>query len=147
MVFDNVPQTSEDVRKWLDWFFKQWRKNDFGDWMIFEKANHGPFFIGRCGLRDYEDTNNFEIATSLCECARARGLSREAARFAIRHALQNSNKEKVVAVIKRGNAIAARATKKFGLRYIDDRWHAGRLWQYFEMTARSIYQAEQQVPE
>lgn len=134
MVFNNVPQSTEDVRKWLDMFSAQWRKNGFGDWMVYEKTNSGPIFIGRCGLRDYMDTNNLELATSLCEHGRGRGLALEAGRFAVTQALQSSAKERVVAVIKHGNARSQRAIKKLGFRYIDDRWCYGRLWQYYEIT-------------
>lgn len=146
MVFNNVPQTAEDVRKWLEWFFTQWRKNGFGDWMVYEKANHGPNFIGRCGLRDFGDTGNLELATSLCEQGRGRRLGLEAARFALKHALQSSNKGKIVALVKHGNARSQRTASILGLRYIDDRWHAGKFWQYYELTREQYFsQPEQQV--
>lgn len=145
MVFNKVPQSIEDVRKWLDWFFSQWRKNGFGDWMVYEKANDGPIFVGRCGLRDYEDTNNIELATSLCEHGRGRGLGMEAARFAVTHALQNSTKEKVIALIKHGNARPEPGARKLGLRYIDDRWHAGKFWRYYEMTREDYFSQPHQL--
>ncbi|MET4328641.1 RimJ/RimL family protein N-acetyltransferase [Bradyrhizobium sp. i1.15.2] len=134
VIFNNKPQTTEDVRNWIDVALDQWRKNGFGVWMLYEKAKSGQIFIGRCGLRDFGDTNNLEIATSLSEYGRGRGLSLEAARFAVTHALQNSTKEKIVALIKHGNTRSERATKKMGLHYIDDRWWNGKVWQYYEIT-------------
>ncbi|MDA9445747.1 GNAT family N-acetyltransferase [Bradyrhizobium sp. CCBAU 21360] len=139
MAFNNVPQSIEDVRKWLDMFSGQWRKNGFGDWMVYEKTNSGPIFIGRCGLRDYEDSNNLELATSLCERGRGQGLGLEAALFATTQALQSSTKEKVVAVIKHGNARSERVVKKLGLRYVEDRWRYGRVWQYYETTREEYF--------
>lgn len=133
-IFNKVPQSTEDVRKWLDWFIAQWRKNGFGDWMVYEKTNDGPIFVGRCGLRDYADTDNLELAYAFSEYGAGRGLGPEAARFTITHALRNSTKEKVVCVIAHGNARSERAAKKLGLRYIDDRWYQSRFWQYYEMT-------------
>lgn len=139
MIFKNVPQTAEDVRRWLKWFFAQWRKNGFGDWMVYENLSTGPIFIGRCGLRDYEDTNNLEIATAFVERATGRGLGLEVRRFAVTHALRNSSREKVVSFIRHGNAHAEGATKKLGLRYIEDRLYHGEFWQYYEMTREEYF--------
>lgn len=142
-IFKNVPQTVEDVRKWLDWSLVQWRKNGFGAWMVYEKANDGPIFIGRCDLRDCKHTNNLELAYSLAEHGIGRGLGPEAARFAITHALRSSTKEKVVGLIARGNARAQRAAMKLGLRYVDNRWHSGRLYEYYEMTRAEYFSQPQ----
>ncbi|SFK30338.1 GNAT family N-acetyltransferase [Bradyrhizobium sp. Gha] len=139
VIFNNVPQTLEDVRKWLDWFWARWHKNGFGDWMVYEKTDEGPIFIGRSGLRDYDGTNNLELVTVLAEHGRRRGLGLEARRFGVTHALQNSTKEKVVSVIRHGNVPAERAAKKLGLRYVDDRWYQGKFWQYYEMTRQEYF--------
>lgn len=138
-IFKNVPQNTDDVRKMLDMFLAQWRKNGFGVWMLYEKTNNGPVFIGRCGLCNYEDTNNLEQATALTEHGIGRGLGLEAARFAVTHAFQNSTKEKVVAVIQHRNARAARGARKFGLRYVDDRWHRDKFYQYYELTREEYF--------
>lgn len=146
IIFNNVMQTTEDVREALDTFLAQWRKNGFGFWMLYEKVNNGLIFIGRCGLCDYEDTNNLELRTMLCEHGRGRGLGPEASRFAITHAFRNSSREKVVSVIRHGNAQAVRGAKKLGLRYIDDRRHNGKFWQYYELTRKEFFsQSEPEV--
>lgn len=139
-LFNEVPQSTEDVRKWLDRFIASWRKNGFGDWMVYEKTNDCPIFVGRCGLRDYEDTNNLELAFSFSEYGAGRGLGPEAARFTITHALQNSTKEKVACVIAHGNVRSERAAKKLGLRYSDDRWYQGKFWRYYEMSREEYLQ-------
>lgn len=138
-VFNNVPQSPEDVRKWLDGYLIHWRTHGFGVWMVYEYVNDDPIFIGRCGLRNFGTTNNLELATSLSKQARGRGLAAEASRFAVTHALEKSSKEKVVALITPGNVRAARGTKKFGLRYVDDRWYYDRVWQYYEMTREEYF--------
>lgn len=139
MIFNNVPQTNEHVRKMLDVFLAQWQKNGFGLWMLYEKTKNGPIFIGRCGLCDYEDTNNLESRSVLSGYGAGRGLGAEASRFAIAHALRNSTKDKVVGVIAHANTRAQRAAKKFGWRYIDDRWHKGKFWQYYEITREEFF--------
>ncbi|MCK1583956.1 GNAT family N-acetyltransferase [Bradyrhizobium sp. 168] len=138
-IFRNVPQTIEDVREWLDWYLGQWRKNGVGTWIVYEKSKDGPTFIGRCGLSDYEGTNDLEQATALAGHAVGRGLGAEASRFTITHALQNSAKEKIVILIKHGNARAERGAKKFGWRYIDSRWYKGKFWRYYEMTREEFF--------
>ncbi|WP_271610799.1 GNAT family N-acetyltransferase [Bradyrhizobium sp. CCBAU 21360] len=138
-IYRNVPQTIEHIRKIINMFLAQWQRDGFGFWMVYEKTNHGPIFIGRCGLRDYEDTNNLEFVYVFFERGAGRGLGPEAARFTITHALQNSTKEKVVGVIAHSNERAKQAAKKLGLRYIDDRWHDGRFWQYYEMTREEFF--------
>lgn len=143
VVFKNVPQTIEDVRKWVEWSLAQWRKNGFGAWIVYEKRNDDPIFIGRCGLRDYEGTNNIELSISLVEHGIGRGLGQEAARFAITHALRSSTKEKVVGLIAHGNVRSQRTATKLGLRYIEDRWHSGRLYQYYEMTREEYFSQPQ----
>lgn len=141
--FRNMPQTIEDVRKWLNFFLAQWRTNGFGAWMVYEKADDGPIFIGRCDLRNYQDTNNLELAYLLAQHGIGRGLGPEAARFAITHALQNSTKEKVVGIIGCGNERAHRAATKLGLRYVDDRWQSGELCRYYEMTREEYFSQPQ----
>ncbi|MFB6462851.1 GNAT family N-acetyltransferase [Bradyrhizobium tunisiense] len=84
-------------------------------------------------------SNNLQFGYAFPKYGAGRGLGPEAARFTIMQALRNSNKEKVVGLIARGNARSERAAKKLGLRYIDDRWHNGRLWQYYEMTREEYF--------
>lgn len=145
VIFRNVPQSTDDVRKTLDWALAQWRKNGFGQWMVYEKANDGPIFIGRCGLADYED--DLEFINILCENGVGRGLGAEAARFTITHALQTSSKEKVVGFIAHGNARSERAAKKLGLRYIDNRQYKydGSVRKYYEMTREEYYSKSYEV--
>ncbi|MGY4257636.1 RimJ/RimL family protein N-acetyltransferase [Bradyrhizobium sp. USDA 4516] len=138
-LFNGVPQSTDDVGKWLNRFIATWRKNGFGDWIVYEKTNDGPIFIGRCGLRDYEGTNNLELAYSLTEYGAGRGLGPEAARFTITHALQSSTRKKIACVIAHGNLRSERAAKKLGLRYVDDRWYQRKFWQYYEMTREEFY--------
>ncbi|MER9420809.1 GNAT family N-acetyltransferase [Mesorhizobium sp. M0306] len=137
-IYRNVPQTTEDVHRWVDWLLAQWRKNGFGDWMIYEKVHDGPIFIGRCGLRDYKGTNNLEFAWAFFQNRIGRGLGPEAARFTITHALQNSTKEKVIGFIEKGNTIGEKSANRIGMRYIDDRLYDGKICLYYEMT-RSEY--------
>ncbi|VIO78754.1 hypothetical protein CI1B_74260 [Bradyrhizobium ivorense] len=138
-IFKNVPQTSENVRTWLARYLAQWQKNSFGVWMVYEKTKGGPAIIGRCGLQDFENTNNLEFSYAFLEYRAGRGLGPEAARFTITHALRNSTKEKVVGFIAHGNARAERAAKKLGLRYIDDRLYYDKLFQYYEMTREEYF--------
>lgn len=137
--YKNVPQTAEDVRKWLDRALAQWRKNGFGVWMLYEKRTDGPIFIGRCVLVDYEDTNNLELGLAFFQYGAGRGLGLEAARFAMTHGLRNSTKEKIASVISHGNVRSERAAKKLGFRYVDDRWHDGKFKQYYEMTREEYF--------
>ncbi|MGX9147922.1 GNAT family N-acetyltransferase [Mesorhizobium sp. 128a] len=144
-IFRNVPQSNEDVHKWLDWFLAQWRKNGFGDWMVYEQVDDVPIFIGRCGLRDYEETNNLEFAYAFFQNRTGRGLGPEAARFTITHALQNSTKEKIVAFIGKDNARSQKAAKKLGFRYVDDRFYFGETVKYYEL-AREDYFSQASSP-
>ncbi|CDX45379.1 putative Acetyltransferase including N-acetylase of ribosomal protein [Mesorhizobium sp. ORS 3359] len=139
IIYDNTPQTIEDVLNWIERSLAQWRKNGFGTWIVYEKCVDSPVFIGRCGLRDYADTNNIELSISLLQRGVGRGLGLEAARFAITHALRGSTKEKVVGLIRHCNLRSQRAATKLGLRYIDDRWHDGRFYQYYEMTREEYF--------
>lgn len=134
MVFRNAPQTAEDTRERLRGYLAEWRKNGYGWWMVYEKAKDGPIFIGRCGLRDYED--NLEYGNILAKHGIGRGLGQEAARFTITHALRNSTKEKIIGFISRSNSRAQRAAEKLGLRYVDDRFYKydTGLRHYYEMT-------------
>lgn len=141
-VFENVPQTHDDVRAKLELFLSQWRKNGFGFWVVYEKTANGLVFIGRAGMRDYEDTNNLEFGYVYSEYGSGRGLGPEAAYISMEHALLNSMAEKVVGVITPGNSRAMGAVKKLGLRYIDDRWHDEKFWHYFEMTREEFFEQQ-----
>lgn len=139
VIFRNVPQSIDDIRKTLDWALTQWRKTDFGLWMVYEKTNDGPIFIGRCGLGDYED--DLEFVNILCQHGVGRGLGAEAAHFAITHALRVSSKEKIVGFIAHGNIRSERAAKMLGMRYVDNRQYKydGRFRKYYEMTREEYF--------
>ncbi|MCA1494966.1 GNAT family N-acetyltransferase [Ensifer sp. NBAIM29] len=138
-IYRNVPQTTQDVHKWIDWILAQWSKNGFCDWVVYEKVESGATFIGRSGLRDCKDTNDLEFAYAFFPNAVGRGLGPEAARFTIAHGFQNSTKEKIVGFIEQGNTRADKAAKKFGLRYVDDRPYEGNICRYYEITREDFF--------
>ncbi|MES0056591.1 MULTISPECIES: GNAT family N-acetyltransferase [unclassified Mesorhizobium] len=38
IIYDNTPQTIEDVREWVERSLTQWRKNGFGTWIVYQNA-------------------------------------------------------------------------------------------------------------
>lgn len=145
-IFDNMPQSHADVKVKLELFLAQWRKNGFGFWMVYEKRGGAHVFIGRAGLRDFGEGNDLEFGYVFSSAGAGRGLGAEAARVTIDHALRFSTKERVVGVIAPGNARAIRAAAKIGFRYIDDRWHDGIFWHYFEMTRAEFFRRPSDPP-
>lgn len=139
-IFENIPQSHADVKAKLELYLMQWRKNGFGFWMVYEKRSNAPVFIGRAGLRDFGESNDLEFGYVFLSAGAGRGLGVEAARVTIDHALRFSTKDKIVGVIAPGNERAVRAAAKIGFRYIDDRWHDGKFWHYFEMTRAEFFQ-------
>lgn len=138
-IFEQVPQTPDDVRAKLDLFMSQWQKNGFGFWTVYEKTSRGLVFIGRAGCRDYEDTAYLDFGYVYSQYGSGRGLGPEAAYATMDHALRHSTAPKIVGVITPGNSRATAAVKKLGLRYIDDRLHDGKIWHYFEMTRDEFF--------
>jgi ribosomal-protein-alanine N-acetyltransferase len=140
-IYGGQPQRLADVEMQLKIFLSQWRENGFGFWMVYEKrAGSEPCFIGRAGLRNFEDTEDLEFGYVFCAAGAGRGLGPEAARACIAHALRNSAKRQVVGMIAPDNAPALHAAAKLGFRHAGDRWRDGKLWHYFELPREVFFQ-------
>lgn len=139
LFYDSEPQTIKEVRETVDTSLAHWNANGFGFWMVYKKTSDSPSFIGRCGLRVVQGTDNIELVYALSQEGVGQGMGPEAARFAITHALANSTKERIVGLIAHRNQRAQRAAERLGLRYVEDRYRDDKFWQYYEMSREEYF--------
>ncbi|MER8453834.1 GNAT family N-acetyltransferase [Mesorhizobium sp. M1428] len=139
LLYDSKPKSIEDVREMVDTSLAHWNEHGFGFWMVYKKTDGCPLFIGRCGLRVVQGTDNIELVYVFSREGVGQGMGPEAARFGITHALANSTKKKIVAFIAHHNERSKRAAKKIGLRYVDDRYRNNELLQYYEMSREEYF--------
>ena len=110
----------------------------FGHWAILDKndgAIHGWTELSK--LRPWNGPSD-EIALSyvLRRASWGRGIATEAAGRLLRHAFEAGKLERVMAVIKDGNAASQRVLEKLGMRFVDSYRSAdGSNLRYFRIDA------------
>lgn len=91
-----------------------WLLRGYGMWTV-ERKDTGAA-IGRVGYLDSEGWPGFELGWLLARPEWGRGYATEAARAALDHATGALGRERVISLIRPGNAPSARVAAKLGLR-------------------------------
>jgi len=90
-----------------------WAAHGFGMWFVEENAN--GYFVGECGLRWLEDGSDVELSYGLYPGFRGRGFATEAARAALRFAVDGLGFERVVALSRGDNVKSHHVLEKLGM--------------------------------
>jgi ribosomal-protein-alanine N-acetyltransferase len=94
---------------------KLYAERGFCRWKLLEAG--GGELIGFCGLGFWRDGLEPEIGWWLARRHWGRGLATEAARCALRDALERVGLERIISVAEAGNAASRRIMEKLGLKF------------------------------
>ncbi|HEX6532949.1 MAG TPA: GNAT family N-acetyltransferase [Gemmatimonadaceae bacterium] len=109
---DGRPLGRGDAWRQLALFIGHWELRGFGLWAVEERASGA--FAGRIGCFEPEGWPGFEIGYTLARPFWGRGYASEGARAALRYARDVLGKERVISLIRPGNAASARVAERLG---------------------------------
>lgn len=108
---------------------EHWRQRGFGMWGLREKQ--GGAFIGRCGLRVLERTDEVEVGYTLAREAWGKGYATEAARRALAFGFEDVGLERIVAVAQPANTGSRHVMEKLGMRFVKDAYFYDSIVVYY----------------
>lgn len=137
---DGKVPTLEETRSKLGGYIAHWQKHGWGLFAVHEKEPGGvdARFVGRCGIRLFDDGVSAEIASCFFEAASGRGLGPEAGIGVLRFAFETIGLPRVVGVVRHGNERSLRSNEKRGFRYVEDQRHYGKMMHFLEITAEEF---------
>ncbi len=117
-----VPWTDDQIRAFVDRQIQCYAERGFCRWKLLEKASGAGLgsaqaeLIGFCGVGFWRDDMEPEIGWWLARSHWGHGLATEAAREALRDAIERAGLRRIVSVAMTGNAASRRIMEKLGLR-------------------------------
>lgn len=112
-----APRTDDQIREFIGRQQDHFRSRGFCLWKLLLKP--GARFIGFCGLQPLEldGVSEVEIGWRLAKDHWGHGFATEAARTALRHAVEHAGLARVIAVAMPENRPSLRIMEKLGMNY------------------------------
>jgi RimJ/RimL family protein N-acetyltransferase len=110
-----APWSDEQIRGFVDRQIKLYAERGFCRWKLLEAGGGSP--IGFCGVGFWRDGLEPEIGWWLARRYWGRGLATEAARCALRDALERVGLPRIISVAAVGNTASLRIMEKLGLEF------------------------------
>ena len=127
----------EDTAVELSFQIAHWSRFGWGLWAVEDRATGE--FIGDCGLQPFARVGpEVEVGYELQPERWGAGLGSEAARASVEHGLKTLELDRIIAVVKHGNAASRRVLEKAGLTLTGEREAYGELLLEYEIG----YQAD-----
>jgi RimJ/RimL family protein N-acetyltransferase len=95
-----------------------WALLGYGMWALESRATGE--LVGRAGFLDPPDWPGFELGWVLGRAHWGRGYATEAARRALAHAFDALGRERVISLIRPGNAASIRVAERIGERHVGE---------------------------
>ena len=125
--------TREMAQAWLDAQVAFWRRHRrFGMFRVADRATGA--FLGRCGLRDLDDSGEMELGYAFVPAAWGRGIATEAARATLDFSFQNSDLDHVAGITFPGNLASKKVLTNCGFRYLREDHFYGVDVSYFAIS-------------
>lgn len=111
------PRSGDQIREFIARQQNHFRSRGFCLWKLLLKPQ--AHLIGFCGLQPLEldGASEVEIGWRLAKDQWGRGLATEAARVALRHAVEYAHLERVIAIAMPENRASLRIMEKLGMNY------------------------------
>jgi ribosomal-protein-alanine N-acetyltransferase len=138
VTWDGTGSTREQARAALDAKRRHFEEYGFGLIAVTEKATGE--FLGIGGLQHMEGGPDVEVGYYLARKAWGKGYATELSRAFLRYAFEDLGLDRVVAVVRPGNAASKRVLAKVGLRHVADEHHYDEdveLWEVKSTTSPS----------
>lgn len=107
-------QTAAEAWRSMATFLGHWQLRGYGMWAVEHRASGA--LVGRVGYLDPPDWPDFELGWLLGREHWGRGFAREAAAAALRHALDDMQRDRVISLIRPGNERSVRVAEAIGER-------------------------------
>lgn len=114
--FDSPPYSESETRAWVDRNLEHQRRHGFGLFTLVEKLT--ATVVGDCGfeLMEVDGRPEIELGYDLARSHWGRGLASEAAAAALEHGFSSLGFERIVSLIRRGNARSVAVARRIGMR-------------------------------
>ncbi|MCT7378253.1 GNAT family N-acetyltransferase [Chelativorans salis] len=123
-IFGGQAPSRRDTRRRMQHYLRDWQRHGFGFFAVLLKSGQdGDVFVGRAGLRYFEDTSDVEYGHCFFGHAAGRGIGPEAGRAVLDFAFCRLKVHRIVAVVRAENERGVRAVEKIGFKHADDRIH------------------------
>jgi ribosomal-protein-alanine N-acetyltransferase len=127
--------TREMAQAWLDAQVAFWkRRRRFGMFRVADRATGA--FLGRCGLRDLDDSGEMEIGYAFVPAAWGRGIATEAARATLDFSFQNSDLDHIAGITFPDNLASKKVLTNCGFRYLREDHFYGIDVSYFAISRK-----------
>jgi ribosomal-protein-alanine N-acetyltransferase len=122
----------EMAQEWLDAQLAFWRRHrSIG---MFRVADRGSgAFLGRCGLRDLDDSGEVELGYAFVPAAWGRGIATEAAGATLDFGFENSDLDHIAGITFVDNLASKKVLANTGMRYIREDHFYGVDVSYFAL--------------
>jgi RimJ/RimL family protein N-acetyltransferase len=114
VTWDGVARTPEQSGDALRGRIEHWERHGFGMWTAIRRDTGETCGFG--GLQQLEDTGAVEVGYYLARSCWGQGFGTEIAGAALRHGFGDLGLDRIVAVVRPGNAASRRVLAKAGLR-------------------------------
>jgi ribosomal-protein-alanine N-acetyltransferase len=109
------PLTREQTQERVAFMVDHWRKHGFGMWLL--RLKDGGDFVGRCGLRYLDNSDEVELGYTLAKAHWGRGFATESSRAVVRHAFDVLKLPRLVAIADPANTASVNVMKKLGMTF------------------------------
>ncbi|GAE29342.1 GNAT family N-acetyltransferase [Halalkalibacter hemicellulosilyticus] len=121
----------KETAKYVNKFLEHWDRFGFGVFGLLDKTT--GTFVGHCGLRYIEGTNDVEILYALESNQWGKGYATEASKASIRYAFEILKVSKLTARVKLANYRSKKVIERMGFEYLYDKNNNGIELSYYEL--------------
>lgn len=132
VTWDGRARSLEECRAMLEAKIRAAERRGFGLLAVVDRDSGD--FLGWAGLQHLEDGDEVEVAYYLGRSAWGGGRATEAGREALRHGFEDLGLDRIVAVVRPGNAASQRVLAKLGLTSEGTGHHYGAEVQRWAVT-------------
>jgi len=108
-------RTRKETESALVTAIEHWVRHEFGIWFVYDRENGE--FLGRCGLRYFQDTPDIELSYSFAKSTWGRGIASEAAAASMNFGFERLRLERIIAIAMPENIGSRRVMEKLGMHY------------------------------
>ncbi|HXA43059.1 MAG TPA: GNAT family N-acetyltransferase [Candidatus Solibacter sp.] len=125
--------TIEMAQAWLDQQVASWaRHGRIGMFRVADRESGE--FLGRCGVRDLDDSGEMEVGYAFVRTAWGRGIATEACRAVVDATFKNSDLDHIAGITFPENASSKKVLTNCGLRYVREDHFWGVDASYFSIS-------------
>ncbi len=103
----------ETARVHVQVMLDHWAEYGYGMWVVTDSTDGA--FVGECGIRWQEGSDDIELSYGLSPVYRGRGLATEAARAVIEHTRNHLKLGRICAIARADNSVSHRILEKLGM--------------------------------